>query len=82
MSSRRRVPRPRRELAGRPLLPDSPPAHVIAFVDQLDAAVRAGDLPNGQAWHLDAFARPGARVAEVRPRLCAAPVDVDCDGHC
>lgn len=83
MSNRRRIPRPRRELAGLPPLPDRPPAHVIAFMDQVAAGMAAGDLPAGTQVHLDVLAPlAGALVAEVLPRLCAAPVGVRCGGEC
>lgn len=86
MSKRRRRyagptrPRPPADLL--PPLPADPPPHVVAFHDQLDAAVRAGDLPDGQRWHLDVRAEFGAAEAEVQPRLCSAPAAVPCFGAC
>lgn len=66
-----------------PLLPVELPPHVVAFADQVAAAVQAGDLPAGQAWHLDICApAPGSLVAQLLPRLCAGPVGRDCDGRC
>jgi hypothetical protein len=56
-------------------------AHVAAFMDQVDAAVRAGDLPAGVAVHLDVVTVAGVPV-DLRPRVCSAPVDVDCTGVC
>lgn len=87
MSKRRRrysgPTRPRRSAGSLlPPLPAEPPPHVVAFHDQLDAAVRAGDLPDGQRWHLDVRAEFGAALAEVSPRLCTAPDSLPCFGAC
>ncbi len=68
--------RPRR----RPPTPPPSP-HIVAFMDQVDAAVRAGDLPAGIAVHLDVVTLAGAPVG-VRLRLCSASLNVDCPGAC
>jgi hypothetical protein len=82
VTRRRRIPRPRRPLPF-PVLPEKLPPHVLAFVDQVAAGVAAGELPYGQAWHLDILSpAPGSLVCQVQPRLCSASVDVDCDGLC
>lgn len=66
-----------------PGLPDEMPANVRAFLDQLEAGQRAGDLPDGQRWHLDVGWQVGAAQVELLiPRLCEAPEHVPCTGEC
>lgn len=71
------------DVADLPDLPEEMPANVRAFLDQLEAGQRAGDLPEGQRWHLDVGWHRGAAQVEVLiPRLCDAPAHLPCFGGC
>ncbi len=73
----------RRNRPARRPRPSTPPmpAHVVAFMNQVDADVRAGVLLHGVAVHFDVVTLAGAAF-DIRPRVCSAPVDVDCSGGC
>lgn len=64
-------------------LPVSPPPHIVAFVDQVDADKRAGRLANDVPIHIDAYPHPGGLV--LRPRICTGTsrrARRSCEGAC
>jgi hypothetical protein len=55
---------------------------VVAFLDQVEARIAAGELPASPVVHFDVCALPGERTMSVLPRLCTAIVADACDGGC